>query len=111
MAKKARKRAAEIPSNDQVSAKPAIRTSEDTLTYYINHIEVGHSRHEFVLNCGRLPAIPTAEQIAAARETGALTVEADVRLIIPPTMMVGLLDALTKQREKYEKACGITLKS
>jgi len=105
-------------ANDQAkSALPpqinvtAIRMEplESASTYYVNHIEIGSSAHDFSLICGRLPGKLSAEQFEDIREGGALVVEPEVQIIIPATLVLGLIKALTIQKDTYEKTYGVKL--
>ncbi len=95
------------------SAKPAvlgtkvvIEPSEDTPSYYVNYAEVIHSRHEFGLYVAQLPTKLSTEDLEAARASGELHVEPALQLVVPPTLILGLIGALETQKNLYEKDFG-----
>lgn len=90
----------------EVTVKIEVTTGPDTPTYYINFAEVHHSQHEFGMAVVRTPGKMPRAQIEALKESGQLVVSADVLLLFPPTMLPGLIDALTQQRQKFEAKFG-----
>lgn len=83
---------------------------EGASVYYVNYVEVGNSPQDFSLICGRLPGKLSVEKIKEAKTLGALVIEPEVQLIIPTTLVPGLIRALTIQKEKYEKLYGVQIK-
>jgi hypothetical protein len=83
---------------------------ENVPVYYVNFIEVGNSPQDFSLLCARLPSKLTASKIAEAKELGALLLEPEVQIIIPTTLVPGLIRALTAQKENYEKLFATEIK-
>jgi hypothetical protein len=83
---------------------------ESASVYYVNYIEVANSPQDFSLICGRLPGKLSAEKTEEAKKLGVLVIEPEVQLIIPITLVPGLIKALTIQKEKYEKLFGIQIK-
>jgi hypothetical protein len=110
MAKKKKKPAQSTAApKGATTAKPFIIPSEDVGTYYINFVEIARSKHEFMMLCTRLPTKLTPTQSQTARDTGALQVDPVVQIVFPPTLINGLIGALSAQRDKYEKDHGIKL--
>jgi hypothetical protein len=82
-------------------------TQDDMIGHYVNHIEVAHTKHEFTLTCGKLPAKLSPVRLQMAKESGEVHLEPMLQLVIPPTIMPGLISALTSQLEKYEQKNGL----
>jgi hypothetical protein len=72
-------------------------------TYYANHIEVASTAHDFSLICARLPAKLNAEQLEQAKTENTIVVEPEIQIIIPATLIDGVINALTLQKAVYEK--------
>ena len=89
-----------------VSVKIVTNSSEDAMTVYSNHAEVAHALHEFMIIFGRLPTKATPSQVVEAKERGVIQVEPDVQVLIPPTLVRGLIGALEAQLKKYEAEHG-----
>jgi hypothetical protein len=51
----------------------------------------------------RIPAKLTPEQLRLAQESGTITVEADLGITFPTTILQGLINALNIQKEMFEK--------
>lgn len=79
-------------------------------TYYVNHVEVGSSPQDFSLICGRLPGKITEDQYDEMREFGFVSIEPEVQIIIPTTLIAGLIRALSTQKANYESTYGVELK-
>src|SRR5665213_1743683 len=99
MARKPKKPAAGAVPN--VSVRPDIRVSEATPQYYINVAEISNSAHDFVLMLARAPIKPDQSMIDAARKAGTVVIDADVLIMVAPTLVPQLIKALTSQMEKY----------
>jgi len=54
----------------------------------------------------RVPAKQSKLATAEMRQTGELLIEPDVQVLLPPTVVPGLIKALTLQLEKYEERFG-----
>jgi len=100
------KRSPKAPKAEFASVKISLEASDSTATFYVNNAEVGHTPHDFTLACGKLRAKLSPSEYTAAKESGRLTVEATVQITFPPTLLPGLIRALTTQRELYEKRFG-----
>ena len=96
--------------DEGISVSISIRTTENTASYYVNHIEIAHNQHEFALLCGKVPTAPPPELLLEVKKSGTLSIEAEAQVIVPPTLMEGLIKALKAQQEKYERAHGKILK-
>ena len=98
------KKSAEKPLQASVTIIPG-----DAPTFYVNHLEIGHTANDFSALAVRIPAKWPPDRIAEAKETGAIAVEADVQLVFPPTVINGLIRALTTQKQKFEEDTGALL--
>jgi hypothetical protein len=91
---------------DTLDVRLVVDLPADTPTYYANHVEIAVNKHEISLWIARLPTKPAREQMALAQETGELLVEAEMQILMPPTLIDGLIGALETTKLKYEKAFG-----
>ena len=89
-----------------VTARIKLDISSDTPSYYVNYMAVGHTKHDFTISAARIPAFPTAEQEASVKKESIISVETTLHLVVPPTLIKGLIEALTKQINKYEEETG-----
>jgi hypothetical protein len=87
-----------------------LEPSESTSVYYVNHIEVATTPQDFSVICGRLPGKLSATKLEEIKEAGALVIEPDVQIVVPVTLVPGLIRILTLQKELYEKIYGIQIK-
>lgn len=112
MARKASKRAAKSKGRTNGAVRPelavkiAMDLPDEASTYYINHAELGHTKHEFSLTVGRFPPKVTPMAAQIARETGEFKISPALQLLFPPTLLPDLIRILTDQREKYEAKFG-----
>lgn len=90
--------------------KPVLEVSEGTPAVYSNFIEVTSTPWDFALVIGRVPPKGGPDKLAQMRETGLLTVPAEMTINLPATIIPGLIRALSIQRELFEKRTGIELK-
>jgi len=63
---------------------------DESPAYYANHVEIGHSPHEFEMIFARLPAKLSEEKMLELKASGRLETEALARIIIPPSLMLDL---------------------
>jgi hypothetical protein len=78
---------------------------EETFTYYANFAEVACLPHEFAILFARMPAKLPADKITEAMSEG-LHLACDVQILIPTTLVDGLIRALTGQKAIYEEKYG-----
>jgi len=78
----------------------------DGSSMYVNHAEIGHSQHEFIMLWAQVSARQSRAQMEEIQTTGELRVEPMAQLMIPPTLLPSLIRALVNQKEKYEKEHG-----
>jgi Protein of unknown function (DUF3467) len=72
---------------------------------YANFAEVSAAQHEFQISFALTPSRPTAETIEQAK-TGEMRLETTVQVLLPPTIIPGLIKALTTTKEQYEAMVG-----
>jgi hypothetical protein len=89
-----------------INVKVSLRSNESTALFYVNNVEVGHTLHDFSVTCAKIPVKFRAEDIELAKEGRELELEALVQLTLPATLVPGLINALTVQKELYEKYFG-----
>jgi len=89
-----------------VNVRILVDMPDGVASYYVNHAEIAHSRHEFSIVVAKTPTKVSASRLEEAVKTGVIKVEPVLQLVIPVTMMPGLIKACTAQREKYEAAYG-----
>ena len=59
-----------------------------------------------MINFAKVPAILKPQQIKEIRQGNPLSIEPIMQIEIPPKLLPGFIDALTSQKEKYEKRLG-----
>ena len=92
-----------IKAPQRVTANIKLDISLDTPSYYVNYMAVGRTQHDFTISVARVPALLIPEQEARAKKESIVSLETTLQLIVPPTLIKGLIEALTKQINKYEK--------
>jgi hypothetical protein len=110
MAQRTRRRPADqgppAPPQPEVLT-PTITTQigDETFTYYANYAEIASVTHDFAILFARTPAKLPPDKIEEAR-TGNLTLACDVQIIVPITLIDGLIRALNTQKAIYEQRHG-----
>jgi hypothetical protein len=89
-----------------LAIRPVFEPSEDIATYYANHFEVGQTSHEFFILSGRIPGKISRAREQEIAESGVMVVEPEIQLLVAPTLMPGLIKALTTQLEKWHATHG-----
>jgi hypothetical protein len=89
-----------------VPMRVVVDSAIDTPSYYVNYAELHHSQHEFGIALVRLPGKLPAEKIAEIQKAGEFVVNADILLLVPPTLIPGLITALQIQQAAYEANFG-----
>ncbi len=97
------------PETKPVAAKVVLHPSEDTAQYYINYAEVAVSQNEFSIYGVRIPTKPRPYEVEAIKISGELHLEPEVQIIIPVTVIQGLIDALIRQRDLYTAQFGTVI--
>lgn len=83
-----------------------VLNAEDAPFFYANFVEVGHSNYDFTLLTARMPGKLSKDQRAAVEKAGELEVPAELQIVIPPKVAVGLIKALQTQVDAFEKTHG-----
>lgn len=97
---------AAAPPGAVANVRVIVDAPDGSEPYYVNHIEVGATKFDFSLLCARIPTKPSAESFAQAAASGELHIPATVQVVIPASLVGGLVRALTIQKEQYEKING-----
>jgi hypothetical protein len=105
MPKKIKVTSPTIIPNAQVKLLP----TPETPFYYVNYISVSHLAYDFTMSVAKLPSIITPDQVAVVQSGQPLVMEPTLQLVIPPTLIKGLIFALTEQVRKYEEQFKITI--
>ena len=98
-----------IPEAKAVVAKVVLHPSEDTPQYYINYAEIATSQNEFSIYGIRVPTKLSTDEVEAIKKSGELHLEPEVQIIIPVTLIQGLIDALIQQRDLYAAQFGTAI--
>lgn len=91
---------------DSVPVQLVIDLAPDTPSYYANHVEIAVNKHEISLRIAKIPTKPGRAEMAAAEATGELIIDAEMEILIPPTLIKGLIAALETSRQNYETLFG-----
>jgi len=97
------------PPASAVLSRFSLEVSPATPVYYVNYAEVSFNSTEFGLAASRIPPKPPRSVIETIKD-GVLTLPADVQLIIPVSIVPGLIKALETTAEQYEKHVGVPVK-
>jgi hypothetical protein len=101
--------ASEVPAPKAVALRPAVEVTEDTPKYYVNHMEVTSSMHEFSLTFARVPSKLSQGQWEKIESSQSIMISADLQLLIPPTLINTMLQAISQQKDTYERQFGLKL--
>jgi hypothetical protein len=99
-----------LPEPTSIGVRAAVEVPEGTPSFYSNFIEVSNSPWDFSLIFAKLPAKPNASSLEEMKASGKLQLTAEITINFPPTLMAGLIRALTAQKELYEQMTGTELK-
>jgi hypothetical protein len=95
---------ARVKQPQEISVQTVLNIPDDLPVYYVNYMEVAHSLNEFGLFAVRTPVKPSSQQVEEAQQTGQMRLEPEFHLVLPPTVIPGLIGALTAQKDAYEQA-------
>jgi hypothetical protein len=105
MARKASRKAAPARA-EKTQVRVAVDVPSDVATYYANHVEVSRTSHDFSITVARIPSQLQKDVKEAAIRSGVLHIEPLLQLVVPPTLIPGLIKALTIQQKNYEAEQG-----
>lgn len=88
----------------QVVIRPVFEPTDETPTYYANHFEVGQTSHEFFILSGRIQGKLSDAVRRGIDKDGTLVLEPELQIIVAPTLVQGLIHALTAQLERWNQA-------
>lgn len=96
------------PPTNGIEARIQIVADIDAPIVYGNYVEVTHSPHDFLLSIARVPA--KLPRLDPGRDgIIEVPVEAQAQVVLPPTVIPGLIRALLSQQRSYEHMYGIKL--
>jgi hypothetical protein len=81
------------------------KIGDGTFTYYANYAEIVCTSQEFAILFARMPAKVPPDKIDEVK-AGRLNLTCDVQILIPTTMIDGLIRALVSQKAAYEQRYG-----
>src|SRR6266404_5719689 len=104
----AKKQAKSGPPNivQVAQVRVILNDSDDISTYYVNFVEVSAGMHDFALTLAKLPGRLSPEKASEVTASGVLRVEPTLQIVFPPTLVPGLINALTLQKAMFEKQHG-----
>lgn len=91
------KQKSQLKGGEQLAMRISLDPTRDTPAFYVNNVEVGRTQHDFLLLGARIPAKISPDELEGQLAGEVLRVEPDVQLILPPTLIPGLIAALQKQ--------------
>lgn len=100
---------ADAKKADGLPVRIVIDVRHDTPRHYINYAEINSTPHEFTFLAGRIPAKFSSDQLQCAKESSTVIIPADIEILIPPSLIPGLIRALATQKDLYERKYGVTL--
>lgn len=87
---------------EAVQARLIVDTIQEVPTYYVNHAEVAAGPHEFAVWFTRLPTRPSRGDLEIIKETGEYMVEPEVQLLMPHSLIDGLIKALQQAKSNLK---------
>jgi hypothetical protein len=93
----------------QVISRIIMEPNDGMATYYVNYAEAASTLSDFALLCGQIPPKLNSIRLKEAQASGAVTIDAAVQIVFPVGMIPGLIDALMKQKEIFEKLTGVKI--
>lgn len=106
MARAITKKAAPVAEKTELAVRIVVEASQDTPTYYVNHAEIALGQHELALWFARLPTKPSRAETEEVRRSGEIVVDPEFQILIPPTLLPGLIEALGTTLSTYETLFG-----
>lgn len=97
---------AKAKGEQDIALKIVVEASQDTPTYYVNHAEIAAGQHEIAIWFARLPTKPSRLEMEEAKVTGEIIVDPEFQILVPPTLIPGLISALEQTKERHEAMYG-----
>jgi hypothetical protein len=72
---------------------------------YANYAEVSASQHEFQISFALTPSKPSPQALEEAK-SGSIHLDTIVQILLPATLIPGLIKALTTTKDQYETITG-----
>jgi hypothetical protein len=87
---------------DRLPIRVVVDATDESGVYYANYVEASFAQHEILISFAR---VPTKMSIARTEEakSGILKLEPLVQVAIPPTLLPGLIRALSTTKDGFEK--------
>jgi hypothetical protein len=95
-----------VATPKDLTAQIKLDIRQDTPAYYVNYMSVGHTEFDFTISSARVPSTLTSEQEQRVKKEGVLLLETTLQLIVPLSVVKGLIAALANQVQKYEAKHG-----
>jgi hypothetical protein len=108
-AKKAAKASDEASLPKVVGGRLIAEVPEGTPQFYANVIEISNTPWDFSMIFATMPAKLNPFKMEEIQATGTIRLQAQLTVNFPPTILAGLIRALTTQKELYEKSMGTEL--
>lgn len=105
MAKKRPTKRKKEPKQIRVPVHVIMDVPDDGTPYYANYAEATFGTHECLISFGTVPTKLSAKKTEEAK-SGSLHIDALVQVIIPPSLLPGLIRALITTKEGFEKSVG-----
>lgn len=104
MARRAKTKVRKAKAPRAIRLRATIEPTDSSPVYFVNLMEVGHTAHDFTIFGIRVPAKLSRAQLEVVSKDEPLVLPAEFQVIIPPTLVPGLISALTSQLAEYEKS-------
>jgi hypothetical protein len=105
MAKKAKAKKSGRGPDELRQIRVTMDVPQDVPTYFVNYAEVNIGPSEITISAVRVPARFSSSKLSEGAE-GAIGIQAEVQLVLPPSVAVALTKAIKIQIENYEKQFG-----
>jgi len=105
-AKAALKTAREAEQGRPLAVRVVVDPTDDTPSYYVNYAEAAMAVHELALSFLRVPTKMGVARSEEIKTSGLIRMEPAVQVVFAPTLLPGLIRALTTIKGKYEEKFG-----
>lgn len=90
----------------QVQLQVVLDPTDDTPAYYINYADVTFGMHDFIMSFARLPTKLNSSQLEGLKAGTTMRFEPLLQVILPPTIIPGLIRALSTTKDGFEAQFG-----